>query len=157
MPPRNARKAATMAPGVPTAVAEERLARPGHTCWRRERAGRAAFLVDAADYFRALRSSITKAERSIAILGWDVHFKTPLLPGDPERPAPDGWPIRLGDLLLEAVRRKRRLRVHVLCWDFAMLFALDREILPLYRPPWKSHRRLRFALDGDHPPAVPCR
>ena len=112
-----------------------RVARPGDTCWRRERAGRASFLVDAADYFRALRSSIIKAERSVALLGWDVHSKTPLIPGDPERMAADGWPVRFGDLLLEAVRRNRRLRIYVLSWDFAVVFALDREILPLYRLP----------------------
>ncbi len=130
-----------------------RLARPGDTCWRLEPAQRAAFLVDAADYFRALRSSIIKAERSIALLGWDVHSKTPLLPGDPSLPAADGWPVRLGDLLLAAVRRKRRLRIHLLTWDFGVLFALDREVLPLYRLPWRSHRRLRLILDADHPPA----
>lgn len=137
-----------------SATPATRLARPGDTCWRRELAQRAAFLVDAADYFRALRSSIIKAERSIALLGWDIHSKTPLLPGDGDRPAADGWPVRLGDLLLEKVRRNRRLRVHVLSWDFAVVFALDREILPLYRLPWKSHRRLRLVLDADHPPAA---
>jgi phosphatidylserine/phosphatidylglycerophosphate/cardiolipin synthase-like enzyme len=40
-----------------------------------------------------------------------------------------------------------------LSWDFAVVFALDREILPLYRLPWRSHRRLRLVLDADHPPA----
>lgn len=140
-------------PAATTGVSR-RVAHPGDTCWRRELAGRAAFLVDAADYFRALRSSIIKAERSVALLGWDVHSKTPLVPGDPDRPAADGWPVRLGDVLLEAVRRNRRLRVSVLSWDFAVVFALDREILPLYRLPWKSHRRLRLVLDADHPPAA---
>jgi phosphatidylserine/phosphatidylglycerophosphate/cardiolipin synthase-like enzyme len=135
-------------------TAGKRLAKPGETCWRREQANRVAFLVDAADYFRALRSSIIQAERSVALLGWDVHSKTPLIPGDPERLAADGWPVRLGDVLLEAVRRNRRLRIHVLSWDFAVVFALDREILPLYRLPWKSHRRLRLVLDADHPPAA---
>jgi phosphatidylserine/phosphatidylglycerophosphate/cardiolipin synthase-like enzyme/uncharacterized membrane protein YdjX (TVP38/TMEM64 family) len=133
--------------------AGKRVARPGDTCWRREHAHRAAFLVDAADYFRALRSSIIKAERSVMLLGWDVHSKTPLIPGDPDRLAADGWPVRLGDVLLEAVKRNRRLRIDVLSWDFAVVFALDREILPLYRLPWKSHRRLRLVLDADHPPA----
>ena len=129
------------------------VAKPGVNCWQRCRTERAAFLVDAADYYRALRSSIIKAERSVIILGWDIHSKTPLLPGDPTRPAADGWPIRLGDLLLAAVKRKRRLRVRVLSWDFAVVFALDREILPLYRLSWRSHRRLRLVLDADHPPA----
>jgi phosphatidylserine/phosphatidylglycerophosphate/cardiolipin synthase-like enzyme/membrane protein DedA with SNARE-associated domain len=145
---------AAAAPAPEASRDAEGLARPGETCWRRERAERVAFLIDAADYFRALRSSIIRAERTIDLLGWDIHSKTPLIPGDPDRPAEDGWPVRLGDLLLEAVRRNRRLRVSVLSWDFAVVFALDREILPLYRLPWKSHRRLRLVLDADHPPAA---
>ena len=80
-------------PAVRTLGTRKRIARPGDTCWRRERADRVAFLVDGADYFRALRSSIIKAERSIALLGWDVHSKTPLIPGDPDRLAADGWPV----------------------------------------------------------------
>ena len=88
----------------------------------------------------------------LALAGQDKA--APLIPGDPDRPAADGWPVRLGDLLLEAVRRNRRLRVSVLSWDFAVVFALDREVLPLYRLPWKSHRRLRMVLDADHPPAA---
>jgi phospholipase D1/2 len=153
------RNTTTARPAVANAAAASfgaarRIARPGDTCWRRERADRAAFLVDAADYFRALRSSIIKAERSVTLLGWDVHSKAPLIPGAPDRVAADGWPVRLGDLLLEAVRRNRRLQIYVLSWDFAVVFALDREILPLYRLPWTSHRRLRLVLDADHPPAA---
>jgi phospholipase D1/2 len=137
----------------PAGVSAATVAKPGVNCWQRCRAERAAFLVDAADYYQALRSSIIKAERSVIILGWDVHSKTPLLPGDSNEPAADGWPSLFGDLLLESVKRKRRLRIRVLSWDFAVVFTLDREILPLYRLPWRSHRRLRLVLDADHPPA----
>ena len=55
------------------------VAKPGVNCWQRCRAERAAFLVDAADYYRALRSSIIKAERSVIILGWDIHSKLSLI------------------------------------------------------------------------------
>ena len=44
--------------------------------------------------------------------------------------ANDGFPEPLGDFLNEVVTRRRGLRMHVLAWDFAMVFALDREWLP---------------------------
>src|SRR5690606_25957780 len=41
---------------------------------------------------------------------------------------------------------------YVLAWDFAMLYALDREWLPAYKLEWRAHRRLHFRMDGEHPP-----
>ena len=147
------RAAETPPPNRITSGRPAAIAWPGDTCWRRDLAHRASFLIDVEDYFRALRSAIIKAESTIMILGWDVHSRVALIPGDPDRLAADGWPIRFGELLLTAVKRKKRLRVFLLSWDFAVIFALDREMLPLFRLPWKSHRRLRFVLDDDHPPA----
>ena len=48
----------------------------GDTCWRKVRAPRAAVLIDAAEYFGALRESLLRAERSIFILGWELHSRT---------------------------------------------------------------------------------
>jgi phosphatidylserine/phosphatidylglycerophosphate/cardiolipin synthase-like enzyme/uncharacterized membrane protein YdjX (TVP38/TMEM64 family) len=53
---------------------------------------------------------------------------------------------------LDAVaRRKPGLRVHALGWDFAPLYALEREMLPLLRLDRQTHRRVRFRLDDRHP------
>src|SRR5688572_13123231 len=68
--------------------------------------------------------------------------------------AHDGYPEELGAFHKEVVRRNRELRMYVLSWDFAMVFALDREWVPLYKFGWKTHPapRLSFHLDGKHPP-----
>ncbi len=68
--------------------------------------------------------------------------------------AGDGYPEELGEFLKEVVRRNRELRMYVLSWDFAMVFALDREWAPLYKFGWKTHPapRLSFRLDARHPP-----
>ena len=42
------------------------LLRPGHNCWRIERAGRLAFLVDGQDYFGAVRAALVKARKSFS-------------------------------------------------------------------------------------------
>lgn len=126
----------------------KRILRPGHNCWRIEKADRLAFLVDGAAYFRALRHALTQAERSILILSWDINSQLRLVR---DENFDDGWPAPLGEFLSTLVRRKRKLRGHVLSWDYAMLFALDREWLPLYGGHWKSHHRLQFHMDDCHP------
>ena len=34
-----------------------------------------------------------------------------------------------------------------------MVYVSSLRRVPLYRLPWRSHRRLRLVLDADHPPA----
>jgi phosphatidylserine/phosphatidylglycerophosphate/cardiolipin synthase-like enzyme/uncharacterized membrane protein YdjX (TVP38/TMEM64 family) len=119
----------------------------GRNCGRRAKAHRVAVLVDAASYFAALAAAIERAQRSILIVGWDVHGDVCLLRDDPspERPA------SLMNLLDAAVRRNRRLHVNVLDWDFAAIYALERQTLPLLQFAWRTHRRVHFRLDGEHP------
>ena len=124
-----------------------RILEPGRTCWRIERADRLAFLIDGAQYFGAVREALARAHRSILILGWDIDSRMRLVP----RGAGDGYPEPLGDFLNAIVARRPRLRAYVLSWDFAMLYALEREWLPVYKLDWNTHRRLSFRLDDKHP------
>ena len=123
--------------------------KPGANCWRVERADRVAFLVDGADYFHAFREAVKQARRSVLIMAWDIDSRVKLVRG--EQASNDGLPDTLGDFLNAMVRRNRKLDIHVLDWDFIMLFAPDREWLPLYKREWSGHRRLHFALDDMHP------
>ena len=129
---------------------ESSILKPGNNCWRIERADRAAFIVDGADFFRAFRETVKQARRSVLIMAWDIDSRLKLVRDETQ----DGWPISLGDFLNSVVKRKRDLHVHVLDWDFVMLFASDREWLPLYKQRWNSHRRLHFHLDDHHPPGA---
>src|SRR4051812_24854615 len=45
---------------------------PGRNCWQIEHADRFGLLVDASNYFSALREALKRARRSIFILGWDI-------------------------------------------------------------------------------------
>ena len=120
---------------------------PGRNCWRISQARKLAFLVDGEDYFRAARESLREAQRSIFILGWDIDSRQRLVPDG----ANDGWPEQLGDFLNALVSKRRALRAYVLSWDFAMLYLLEREWMPLYKLDWRTHRRLSFRLDAKHP------
>jgi phosphatidylserine/phosphatidylglycerophosphate/cardiolipin synthase-like enzyme/uncharacterized membrane protein YdjX (TVP38/TMEM64 family) len=129
---------------------------PGRNCWRVEHAARLAFLVDGADFFRAFREAAKAARRSLLIVGWDIDSRVELLreaaaPGERRTHAEDGLPVALGDFLHALLRRNRDLRIHVLDWDFTMLFAPAREWMPLYKEKWTAHPRLFFHLDDHHP------
>lgn len=126
---------------------ESGLLRPGRNCWRLEHARRVSFLVDGADYFAAVRAAAKRAEQSIFIIGWDIDSRIRLVPDG----AGDGLPEALGEFLNALVKRRRTLRIFVLDWDFAMLFAPERELLPIYKLGWRTHRRLEFRLDDAHP------
>jgi len=128
----------------------EVILQSGRNCWRIARARRAALLIDGAAYFAALRAAAARAQRSIFVIGWDVDSRVSLAP----QGADDGLPEQLGAFLDALVRRRSELEVHVLDWDFAMLYALDREVLPIYSFGWRTHRRLRFHLDDRHPPGA---
>ena len=122
----------------------------GRNCWRIERAHRLAFLIDAAPYYAAVRAAVAQAKRTVFILGWDFDSRIRLVP----QGAKDGFPEELGEFLMEVVRRRRDLRMYILSWDFAMVFALDREWVPLYKLGWRTQPRprLSFRLDDKHPP-----
>ncbi|MDQ6618174.1 MAG: VTT domain-containing protein [Pseudomonadota bacterium] len=126
------------------------LLAPGRNCWRIEHAKRLTFLVDGANYFTAVRSALAKARHSIFILGWDIDSRMLLVPSG----ANDGYPEPLSEFLNAVVARRRGLRGYVLSWDYAMLYALEREWLPRYRFDWQTHRRLSFRLDARHPVAA---
>ncbi|ADE14768.1 Phospholipase D [Nitrosococcus halophilus Nc 4] len=123
------------------------ILKPGNNCWRLEQARRAAFLIDGAAYFKAFRSAIEQAEHSILILGWDIHSQLKLLRDE----SSDSLPETLADFLNAVVSRRRGLQAYVLCWDFAMIYALEREWLPIYQLGWRTHRRLHFEMDDQHP------
>jgi phospholipase D1/2 len=140
--------AATLAADPPASAASAApLLAPGRNCWRIAQARKLAFLVDGEEYFRAVRESLREAERSIFILGWDIDSRQRLVPDG----ANDGWPEQLADFLNALVRKRRRLRTYVLSWDFAMLYLLEREWMPLFQLDWRMHPRLSFRLDAKHP------
>jgi phospholipase D1/2 len=122
---------------------------PGETCWRRVHADRVAFLVDGEAYYGALADALERAERSVLLIGWDFHSRVELRPG---RPGPENAP--LAALLDRLARARRRLQIHVLAWDFALLYSLERQILPLLQFGARTHRRVHFELDAHHPVAA---
>lgn len=125
----------------------EPVLKEGRNCWRIAQADRVSFLVDAASYFSAFVGALKHAQKSILIVGWDIDSRVSLVRGDETMKLPN----RLGDFLNTVVSRVDGLEAHVLAWDFAMIYALEREPLPIFKLGLSTHRRLHFRLDGRHP------
>jgi phosphatidylserine/phosphatidylglycerophosphate/cardiolipin synthase-like enzyme/uncharacterized membrane protein YdjX (TVP38/TMEM64 family) len=118
----------------------------GRNCWRIAHADRAAFLVDAAAYFEAFASAAEQARESILILAWDIDSRIRLRRDDGDRTPPE-----LGNFLDAIVSRRKRLHVHILAWDFNPIYVFEREPLPIVKLEWRTHPRVHFQLDGNHP------
>jgi phosphatidylserine/phosphatidylglycerophosphate/cardiolipin synthase-like enzyme/uncharacterized membrane protein YdjX (TVP38/TMEM64 family) len=125
----------------------EKLFKPSRNCHRLATAHRAAVVIDGADYFRALHQAFRRATASIFMVGWDLHSEVRLI-RDEEG---DGYPAGLGALLDRLANERPELHVCLLSWDFAMIYAMEREFFPRYKLKWRTHDRVHFRLDGHHP------
>ncbi|HYD04707.1 MAG TPA: VTT domain-containing protein [Reyranella sp.] len=118
---------------------------PGRTVWRIEPCRRAAVLVDAAAFFGAVRSAFLVARRSIFVVGWDIDSRTELVGPEPPR---DGLPTAFGPFLAALVARRPELNVHLLLWDYSLVYAHEREKLPRLSLDWQMPRQVSFCLDS---------
>lgn len=125
------------------------LFKPNRNVWRVAPANRAAMLVDAADYFGAIRSAMLKAQRSILVAGWDLHAQTRLV--GPSGEADDGYPATLAEFLTALVIERPQLEIGLLLWDFPVLYAAERDPFPTYSLRWNTPPEIRFCLDDCVP------
>lgn len=121
----------------------EALLTAGGTCWRVETAGRFAVLMENDEYFRALASSLAKAQRSIVILGWQFDPRTRLDPNS----RPDDRTAEIGHQLRVLVKNKPELDVRLLIWNSPILIAASQGFFPHRAQKWFRKRMVEFRLD----------
>jgi len=127
----------------PTPDSGETLLTAGASCWRVETAGRFAVLMENDAYFRALASSLAKAERSIVVLGWQFDPRTRL---DPHS-RPDDHTAQIGHQLRVLVKSKPDLDVRLLIWNSPILIAASQGFFPHRAQKWFRRRMAEFRLD----------
>ncbi len=118
----------------------------GKSCWRIETATRAAFVVDAEEYFRVCRAAMLKARKRIMLIGWDFDARIEL-----EGAKRDGGPPTVGDFIFWLVENNPELEVFLLRWDTGALKAIFRGTTVLTLIKWMRHPRIHTKLDGCHP------
>lgn len=120
---------------------------PGRNCWRVERAGRFAVLMENGTYFKALRSALLKARRSVVVLGWQFDPRTRL---DVES-AIDEHSDQVGHLLRMMVKTRPELDVRLLIWKSPLLIAASQGFFPHRAQAWFRKRMVELRLDSQVP------
>ena len=103
------------------------LLKPGTTCWQAERTPRASVLIDVEAYFAAVKSAISRARRSVHVLGWAFNPKTDLAP---ELQCADPDAARLAPFLKAVALERPDLDIRILCWKAALPIAATQQFYP---------------------------
>lgn len=123
------------------------LLQAASSCWCLAHAEKAAFLIDGAACFSAVADAIDQAEKTVFIAAWDIDSRISLLRGDDD----SDDQTDLGDFLNARVKQTPGLHVYILNWDFPMLYVREREWLPILKLGWKTHERVFYHQDDQHP------
>lgn len=113
------------------------------------RARFAAPVVDCANYYRALHEAISKAKRTIFIVGWDIDSRIRLLRGEEEQQSK--LPSVISELIAFKAQENPNLKVHLLRWDSSLAFFGMREVWA--KEVWddKTPSNVQTVLDGSIP------
>ncbi len=98
----------------------------GENCWVSSKASYAAPLIDCANYYKALHSSIVKAKHSIFIVGWDIDSRIRLIRGEDEENSEA--PSVISELLAWKAEQNPDLKIYLLRWDSSLAFFAQREM-----------------------------
>lgn len=119
---------------------------PGRNCWKVAKADRAAFIVDADDYYRVARKAMLSARSRIMLIGWDVDTRICL-----DQNSDDEAPDCLGPLLSWLHANRPELEIYVLAWNAAAYKFLGRGSTIFRLVTWARHKRVHFRFDAKHP------
>ena len=124
------------------------LLEAGRTCWRVDRADRAAILIDAASYFAAAKSALGKARSTIHMLNWAFDPETELLPG---RDGDSAAEAELGAFLISLTEARPELEVRILCWKSAVMISATQDFFPHRAKRCFKGTGVQFLLDATVP------
>ena len=90
-----------------------------------------------------------RAQHSIFIVGWDIDSRTRLV-GESGR-VDDGLPVTLVEFLRALVERRPALTIHLLLWNYSVVYAPEREFFPTFALDWNTPKQVHFCLDDKMP------
>lgn len=130
-------------------MSEQNLFGKNKNCWQETQADFSCPLIDCANYYRALHSSICKAQKQIIIVGWDIDSRIRLLHGDDEEQAQA--PSRIGELIKWKAEQNPDLNIYLLRWDSSFAFFDQREMWALEVWQDKTPDNVQALLDDSIP------
>ncbi len=129
---------------------DDRLLKPGETCWRIAHADQFACIIDAADYFKHAKAAMLRARHRILLIGWDFDARMAFERGAKTLPGPN----QLGAFLYWILWKRADLQIFLLRSNLRLLSPFDRiwvGLTPVALVNQISSRRIHFAVDGAHP------
>ena len=123
-----------------------RLLEQGRTCWRLERATRAALLIDNQAYFETAKAAMLRAQRSIWLLGWTFDPRTRLQPGGGAQRGDE-----VGVFLKRLAATRPEIDVRVLAWQSQIAVSLSQGGYPQRATAEFLGSRVNFRLDDRTP------
>ncbi|OBK71237.1 phospholipase D-like domain-containing protein [Mycobacterium sp. 1274761.0] len=131
-------------------MGDDRLLSPGQTCWRTAHADQFACIIDAADYFKHVKSAMLRARHRIMLIGWDLDARMTF----ERRGKTLAGPNQLGAFLYWMLWKRPTLEVYLLKSNLRLLPALDGiwyGVTPVALVNQISSKRMHFAIDGARP------
>jgi phosphatidylserine/phosphatidylglycerophosphate/cardiolipin synthase-like enzyme len=116
--------------------------------WRWGRADRAAMLVDSAAYFASALELMSKAKRSITLLGWGFDPRTRL---KPDTEGNEHGPDEIGRVLQRLNDERPELKIRLLIWKSALPVSASQHFFPHRAKGWFAGSPIRFELDATVP------
>ncbi|WP_022850470.1 VTT domain-containing protein [Limisalsivibrio acetivorans] len=113
-------------------------------CWKTVKTDKLIPLIDGEEYYRAVAELVLSAKRTVFIAAWDIDSRIRLIRGGDKE-------VTLEQVLTEAVMKNPDLEIFILSWDFAVLYALEREKLPTFKWRFGTPEQIHFELDNTHP------
>ncbi len=123
------------------------ILRPGETCWRVAKAEKLGVIIDAEDYFVAVKRALLLAEHNVLLVGWDFDTRVLFEPSGATIPGPN----QLGKFLNWIARERPSLTIDVIRWRFAFVQTFPRAVPPMFLLDWLTRRNVHLRLDGAHP------
>lgn len=113
-----------------------------NNAWRTDPAEKVGFIVDAADYFLAVKDVLPKARKRIWIIGWDFNPDIRLDPANSDE--------TLGAFLLSLVEANPGLEIRILVWAMGPIYS-GKSLKLFGESGWSSHERIHLRFDARHP------
>jgi phospholipase D1/2 len=126
------------------------LLQPGRNCSQLTTANRFAVLVDGSSYYALVAQAIAQARRTVAVVGWDLDSRVRLGPSGGEEPLGP----QLCDFLRSVASANPDLHIHILTWDFPLLFANVRDPKLVAGQDPFDHPRIHLRFDSCHAPGA---
>jgi phospholipase D1/2 len=125
-----------------------RILEPAVPTYRVRPVDELGLLIDGDDYYREFYRAAAGAERYILLSGWQFDSDAQLLRGPEAEGAP--YPTALLKFLNSLCEAKPELQIWILAWDFALVFAAEREWMQQLAFHWATNERLKFRFDDNH-------